>query len=313
MAEGLYRHYAVFGKPVLHSRSPQLYNALFLKEMMNACYTRVLVDSGRAVCEVIRMAGLSGANITTPFKETVVPYLDKLSREAEIVSAVNTIVNNNGELIGYNTDDKGVTGALAESGIDPSGRKCLVMGAGGAGKAAAAGLVNAGANVLITNRTPEKASEFAGKAGCRFINMAEAVKILRSVDVLVLALPPAVYPFDLKDIHEKMVIVDANYRSSSSSADIQKCMVIRGDRWLLHQATGAFRLFTGKQADVSVMEKGLMYTLDPGKLAVKTIRSSQYPMQINACEADLIVDGSDKDDQQIKKIINEEKNKAFRG
>jgi shikimate dehydrogenase len=307
--------FAVFGNPVLHSRSPQLYNGLFSGDGINARYTRIHTGSGESVCEIIRMANLSGANITTPFKEEVMPFLDRLSPDAELLEAVNTIINRNGELTGHNTDAHGLTGSLKEAGIRPDGKKCMVMGAGGAGKAAAKGLMDAGADVMITNRTPGKAFEFASRTGCWFSGLEEAVKNLKSYDILVLALPPGTYPFDPGSLHEDLVIVDANYRlpSEASRNERFRGRVIRGDRWLLHQAVEAYRLFTGLNADISLMDKALKEDPDPTNISIRVIGDWQPGFHEEYREAYMLVDGRNKDDMELKQIIDEEKHKAFPG
>jgi shikimate dehydrogenase len=261
------------------------------------------------------MASLSGANITTPFKEEVVPYLDRLSPDAEFLAAVNTIINRNGELTGYNTDTHGLIGSLKEAGIRPEGKKCMVLGAGGAGKAAAKGLTDAGADVMITNRTPGKAFEFASKTGCWFSGMEEAVKNLKSYDILVLALPPGTYPFDPGSLHEDLVVVDANYRLPLETSRPEKfrCRVIRGDRWLLHQAVEAYRLFTGKSADISLMDKALQEDPDPGNISIRVISDWQQVLPEVYRGADMLVDGRNMDDMELKMIIDEEKRQAFPG
>jgi shikimate dehydrogenase len=312
MNEGQTKYFAVFGNPVLHSRSPQLYNAQFLQDGINAVYTRIHVPSGRAVCEIIRMLGLSGANITTPFKEEVVPWLDDLSPDARQIAAVNTIINLGGLLTGYNTDASGITGSLLEAGIDPSGMNCLVLGAGGAGKAAAMGLLSSGASVTIANRSVEKAAGFAHAAGCSFDDIDHAVKNINTFNILVLALPPGVFPFDSDRISPDMTIVDANYRSPKKNHGIEKLKsrVIKGDRWLLHQGVAAYKLFTGHAAKTSVMEDGLKRDPDPGKLIIRTIKDKEYDV-LKYPFADLLVDGRGFDELQVNMIIDEERAKAF--
>lgn len=312
MDEYSVKYFAVFGKPILHSRSPQLYNSLFIKNNSNAFYTRVFVQSGKEVCEIIRILGLAGANITTPFKEDIIPYLDRLSPEAERISAVNTIINQKGVLTGFNTDAGGITGSLLEAGIDPSGRKCMVMGAGGAGKAAALGLVNAGADVLIANRSEAKAHDFAKKIGCRASGLDNVMSKLKSFDVLVLTLPPGIYPFQIDHVHPKLTIVDANYRPTEENPIIEDflCKIIRGERWLLHQAVEAYHLFTGKVADTAVMEKGLKKSLDPNNLDIRVIMNNTSNF-ISIGSADMLIDGRVLDYKQINRIIYEERNMAF--
>ena len=307
-----FRFYAVFGNPVLHSKSPQLYNSLFRYHSTDSFYTRIRAESGKAVCEIIRSLGLSGANITTPFKEEIIPFIDHISAEAETLSAVNTVVNEGGVLSGFNTDPHGVTGPLYEAGVNPSGMRCMVMGAGGAGKAAALGLINAGADVVISNRDLEKASNFARKAGCKYASLDEASKTLRSFDVLVLTLPPGVYPFDLKDIHADLIILDANYRRYGEypAFPVKTSGYIKGGRWLLHQAVEAYRLFTGKIAETSVMEMALEQDIELSKLKIVPIRGSE-PVAEKDIYSDMLVDGRCLSNEQINRLIDEEKSKAF--
>jgi hypothetical protein len=130
----------------------------------------------------------------------------------------------------------------------------------------------------------------------------------------VLALPPGVYPFDMTSIHQEMTIVDANYRPPGNDTETGNfpCRVIKGDRWLLHQAVEAYRLFTGKKADTRIMEEGMKRVLDPLQIEIKAIidETISFTDHLNA---DMIVDGRGIDDLQINAIINEEKDRAFGG
>lgn len=304
--------YAVFGNPVLHSKSPQLYNSLFRHNGIDACYSRIWTQTGRDVCEIIRGGGLAGANITTPFKEQVIPYIDELAVEAGNINAVNTIVNSEGKLKGYNTDACGVIGLLREAGTDPSGKRCMVMGAGGAGKAAVAGLKGAGAEVFVSNRTASKGKDVAKQTGSVFIDIGEAPGMLKTIDILVMTLPPGVYPFNKGHLHGGLTIVDANYRlenETSAKEDFQ-CRIIRGHRWLLHQAVEAYRLFTGQIADTTVMEEGMKTDIDCHQAVIGVIKDFSSPV-IRCSDADMFVDGRKLADEQIKRIIDEEKSKAF--
>jgi shikimate dehydrogenase len=258
------------------------------------------------------MLGLSGANITTPFKEDVIPFVDKLSPEAKMIGAVNTIISDNGKLTGFNSDADGITGSLREAGIEPSGRRCLVLGAGGAGKAAVSGLVRGGADVTLANRNRDKARDFAGVSGCRVVSLDEIQGIIKKIDILVLALPPGVYPFDMKSIHPGMTVIDANYRPPGNDINTVNLpgRVIKGDRWLLHQAVEAYRLFTGKMADTRVMEEGMKKNIDPALTVIKPVKEDTISFT-NHFTADMVIDGRKMDDLQINAIIDEEKDRAF--
>ncbi len=305
-------YYAVFGNPILHSRSPQIYNSLFTRDSVNAFYTRILTETGRAVCDIIRGLGLAGANVTTPFKEDVISLMDSLSADAEKIGAVNTIINTGGELVGYNTDGDGITGLLEDEGLVLPQRRCLMIGAGGAGKSAALGLLNAGADVSITDLDTDKASAYADRTGCGFFTLDEAVKNIGEFDIVVLAVPPGVYPFKLEQITPDMTIVDANYRSPSKTGFLESlpCKVIKGDGWLIYQAVNAYKLFTGGEADIDIMKKGVREDISFQNPVIKIIGNDSQDFRSYGV-ADMLVDGRGMDDEYINRIIDEEKSRAF--
>lgn len=292
------KYFAVFGNPVIHSLSPPLYNRMFMHCGYRGYYTRILAGSGVEVAGIIRKYELSGANITTPFKEMLVPCLDELSEEAAMLGAVNTVLNRGGgHLTGYNTDGCGLTGSLKETGILPANRKCIVFGTGGAGKAAALALVRSGADVVITGRSYGKAENFAGLSGCRSLPMNKAVMQLSEFEIIVLALPPGIYPFDPDHLSREMIIVDANYRSPHLAAgeDDFPCRLIRGDRWLLHQAVEAYRLFTGLEADAGIMEQGLYQKPATAGLGIESL-GDDFRELITKKKVDMFVGNSIKND-----------------
>jgi shikimate dehydrogenase len=306
------RYYAVFGNPILHSRSPQIYNSLFARDNINAFYTRIHAETGRAVCDIIRGLGLAGANVTTPLKEDVISFLDRISTDAKRIGAVNTIINTGGELAGYNTDGDGITGLLDDEGLVLSGSRCLMIGAGGAGKSAALGLLNAGADVFITDLDTDKASDYAERIGCGFSVLEEAVKKIGEFNIVVLAIPPGIYPFKFDQIRPGMTIVDANYRSPSKTGILQSlpCKVIKGDGWLIYQAVNAYHLFTGGKADIETMKKGMKEDIDDQNPVIKIIENDSRNFR-SYVATDMLVDGRKMDDVHINRIIDEEKSRAF--
>ncbi len=151
----------IFGDPVEHSLSPRMQNAAIAAAGINAVYVPFHVEKGAvgAAVAAVRALGLLGVNVTVPHKEAVLPYLDAIDAEAEMIGAVNTIVNRCGRLIGYNTDGQGFLASLrSDLAFDPGGRKAVVLGAGGAARAAVAALAKAGAAaVTIVNRSRDRA------------------------------------------------------------------------------------------------------------------------------------------------------------
>ena len=98
------KKYAVFGNPIAHSFSPQIYKKLFSNNNFPASYTRILTDTPQKIIHFINVFNLSGANITFPFKQSIIPLLDSIADDAKEIQSVNTIVNQNGKLLGFNTD-----------------------------------------------------------------------------------------------------------------------------------------------------------------------------------------------------------------
>ncbi|MCX5715835.1 MAG: shikimate dehydrogenase, partial [Candidatus Omnitrophica bacterium] len=169
--------YGVIGYPITHTLSPAMHNAAFRKLGINAVYMPLEVrpENLKEAMDGIKGLGFGGVNVTIPHKEAVIKYLDRLSKEAALIGAVNTIVNKNGTLTGYNTDAYGFTAALKEDlGFTPTEKTVFVVGAGGAAKAVVFALILGGASrVIITDKADEKALELACEAelktGCECI------------------------------------------------------------------------------------------------------------------------------------------------
>ncbi len=149
--------FAIFGDPVAHSRSPLMHNSVFKHLNYKACYTRVHLNDGSKLRETFFSLGLSGANITIPHKEDAFKACDEVRGFAKLIGVVNTIINENGKLIGYNTDADGFMYAIKEfSNI----KKVLIIGAGGTAKALASRFAQDKIEVSILNRTQTKLDYF---------------------------------------------------------------------------------------------------------------------------------------------------------
>lgn len=160
---GRTRVVGIFGDPVAHSLSPVMQNAAIQAAAIDAVYVPFHVTPANlaAAVEGIRSLGLAGVNLTIPHKEAALSLVDELDADARIIGAINVIVNYEGRLVGYNTDGDGLCRALqGELGVDCRGKRVLLVGAGGASRAAAVAIARAGASwVGIANRTKERASQ----------------------------------------------------------------------------------------------------------------------------------------------------------
>ncbi|MDA3908022.1 MAG: shikimate dehydrogenase [Sulfurimonas sp.] len=158
--------FAIFGDPVSHSRSPLMHNCVFKNLNYKACYTRVHLLDGSKLKETFFSLGLSGANVTVPHKEEAYKACDEVRGFAKTVGVVNTLINENGKLIGYNTDADGFMYAIEEFGkID----NVLILGAGGTAKALASRFMQDGIKVSVLNRSEGRLSYFK-EIGCETFN-----------------------------------------------------------------------------------------------------------------------------------------------
>jgi len=250
---------AVAGRPVLHSRSPELFRAGFRASGISAVYTRMAARDARDIKALADSLALGGLNITAPFKEEIIPLLDGLDPTARTIGAVNVVVRKKGGLVGYNTDYLGAVNALRARGVALRGRRALVLGAGGAARAAVFGLLLAGSRVTIVNRTASKAESIARRAGCAWIPWDRKDDAVLSSEIIVSCRSVPERAFDPKLLRSDHVVLDALYPESRLVEDAGNlgCTVLSGRDWLLHQAAPGFKLLAGCSCRLQVLERAL--------------------------------------------------------
>lgn len=269
--------YGIIGYPVAHSLSPKMQNAALRRLGINAQYFAFEVkpkDLKNAI-QGVKGRGMTGVNITIPHKEAVIKYLDEVSREAELIGAVNTIVNKNGKLFGYNTDAHGFIKSLKEDlKFSPKAKAIFVIGAGGAAKAVVFGLAIEGAKrIVLTDMIDEKALDLACevelRTGCECIaieiHSTGAAEMILNSQLLVNATPigmkagdPAVINPEV--LHKGLCVFDLVYNRETKllkAAARKGIRAVGGLNMLLYQGAKAFELWTGKKAPVEVMRKAL--------------------------------------------------------
>lgn len=265
---------AVIGHPVRHSLSPVIHNAAFRALGLDWAYLAFDVEPARAreALEAVRVLGIHGLNVTMPHKAAVAAAVDHLSPVAASLGAVNTVVRQGDELLGDNTDGDGFLAALADEGFDPSGRRCAVVGAGGAGRAVVHALARAGAaDVAVVARRPE-AAEAAALLGGR---PAEADAVA-AADLVVNATPVGMagvtdlhqepqVPLDADLLHPGQLVVDLVYDPLVTpllkAARERGAAASNGVGMLLHQAALAFEQWTGQPAPLPAMSAALLAEL----------------------------------------------------
>lgn len=302
--------FAVFGNPILHSKSPQLFNSVFKNFNIDGFYTRIRPQSAADIIDIVKKFPLAGANITAPYKEAVLTLLDEVSVDAIAIGAVNTIVNCNGRLVGHNTDHVGVAESLKNTGINLHNCKCLVLGGGGAARAAVYGLTKGNAQVFICNRTLSKAHAIASNFGCKLLDWNSFDNSVEFNVVVSTLLPEAVPPF-LQSVKFRYLL-DASYKSSAVSqiASEMSVEIIEGKWWLIHQAVAAYELFLGVKPSFESMANAFDVRLNKENLRIAAFALGEK-FELASQGVDLFVSTKNLDGVAIKSIVDEEIGKAF--
>jgi len=260
---GATRLAGVIGNPIGHSLSPAIFNAAFAATGLDWIYLAFDVASGRAAgaLDAMRTLGLAGLSVTMPHKDAIAELVDHCTPEAAALRAVNCVVPTADGLVGDNTDGPGFLDALqAELGFDTSGRRVVVVGAGGAARAIVLAAARAGATeVAVVNRTAARAEEAAALAE-NTGRVAEASAISDAdlvVNATSVGMVDAALPFDPSLLNRGQVLVDIVYHPSPTpllaAARALGVRAVGGLGMLVHQAGHAFRLWTGQDAPIGAM------------------------------------------------------------
>jgi 3-dehydroquinate dehydratase/shikimate dehydrogenase len=249
------RVYGVAGDPVAHSLSPAIMNAAFRRENVNAVYLALHAKTLKDLLNCVRQFPIHGLSVTMPYKEAILPYLDNTDSHTTKIGACNTVVRaQDGKLYGFNTDTSGVVRPLERRLNTLQDAKILVLGAGGAARAAVFGLKERGAEVYILNRSLEAAKKLARRAHARTLKRADLKKY--SFDVIINATPVGMgnsreTPLQEKEINARYVfdmIYDPPETLFLKLAKQRGAQVIPGIEMFVHQAARQFEIWTGKPA-----------------------------------------------------------------
>ena len=251
--------YGVAGDPVEHSLSPIMMNAAFRREAVNAVYLSLHAKSLKDLLACVRDIPIRGLSITMPYKQDIVNALENSDPLTRQIGACNTLVRSlDGKLYGFNTDVGGIVAPL-EQRLHLAGARVLVIGAGGVARAAAFGLKAKGAEVFITNRTPEKAQTLARQAKAKYLKRADVAK--NTFDVIINATPVGMgnnkqSPLEEKELNTKYVF-DLVYIPAETKlikmARAKNLQVISGLEMFVQQGARQFEIWTGKPAPMAEM------------------------------------------------------------
>ncbi len=266
----------IIGHPVEHSLSPVIHNACFKALKLPFVYLAFDVTDVENAIRGIRALGIRGVSVTIPHKISVIKYLDKVEEMAQKIGAVNTIVNDRNTLTGYNTDAYGISMAFKEAGVNLKGKRCLVLGSGGAARAASfvvceaepasldiASIESDQLNILINDLQKNYRHNIKGTHWTD-----ESIKkLIESAEIIINATPVGMWPnTDATPVNPDLLtrgktIFDVIYTPPETvllkSAKKRGCITISGIEMFVHQAGEQFRLFTGKQAPLQIIRKAL--------------------------------------------------------
>ncbi|SFL33885.1 shikimate dehydrogenase [Paenibacillus sp. 1_12] len=268
--------YGVFGDPIHHSKSPIMLNRAFEESGINAVYAAFHIKQGqlKAAIDGIRTLQFRGVNVTIPHKVEVMEYMDEIDEGARIIGAVNTIINEDGRLIGRNTDGIGYVRSLKEeTGIDLRGKHVLMLGAGGAARGVAYALAMEGAaHIYIANRTRDKAIELAQTISsfttATGLGMDEIGDMVGKVGLIVNNTSVGMYPnvdavpMDTSLILDSTVVSDLVYNPLVTKflceSEARGAAIHSGLGMFIYQGAFAFEYWTGTTAPVAAMRQAVI-------------------------------------------------------
>jgi shikimate dehydrogenase len=272
----------VIGDPIEHSLSPRMQNAAFRELELDYIYLAFQVPENLLKSAILGITGLGmiGINITIPHKVEVMKHLDRIDRDALLIGAVNTVVNIDGELVGYNTDGIGALEALEQNGVRVKGKRVAIIGAGGASRALAFKLSESARSLTILNRTKSRAVALT-KTLCKNrkievkaekLNDDNLGKTLDKIDILVNTTSVGMWPdvsftpVKKTFLSKGLTVFDIVYNPVKTrllrDASEKGCTVVRGVDMLVYQGAAAFELWTDEQAPIKVMREAVISHLN---------------------------------------------------
>lgn len=271
----------LIGDPIEHTLSPVMHNAAFNDLKLDFVYVAFRVkkeELGNALSGV-RSLGIHGLNVTMPHKNAVINHLDETDPTAKFIGAVNTVLNDDGKLIGFNTDGAGALKALTENGVDLLGKKLLLLGAGGAAKAIAFQAAQEVEELRILNRTAEKAKRLAEVLRRKFNKRIKGNSLsanlikeeVKDSDILINATSVGMHPnidqslVDPEWLRPDLCVMDIVYNPIETrltkDAKSIGAKVISGIEMLIYQGAASFEVWTNSPAPVQVMKQAVLSKL----------------------------------------------------
>ncbi len=262
------RVYGVAGDPIAHSLSPAIMNAAFRRENVNAVYLALHAKTLKDLLGCVREIPIHGISVTMPYKQAILAHLDNTDSHTTKIGACNTVVRaQDGKLYGFNTDSSGIVRPLERRLSTLEGARILVLGAGGAARAAVFGLKERGSEVYILNRSAAPARKLAHQARARIMKRTELKKF--AFDVIINATPVGMgntreTPLQENEINARYVfdmVYDPAETRLLKLAKERGAQVIPGIEMFVHQAARQFEIWTGKPAPWDEMLRVVLLAL----------------------------------------------------
>lgn len=268
MVDAATKVYGVAGDPIGHSLSPQMMNTAFRRENINAVYVPLQTNDVADLLHCVREIPIQGLSITMPLKEGIMEHLDRTDALSQKIGACNTLIRSqDGKLYGFNTDVAGVIRPL-EQRLSLAGAKVLVIGAGGAARAAVFGLRERNAEVWVMNRNAEKGQKLARQAHAHYVSHPHLKKL--EFDVIINATPVGMNssrpqsPIEESEIRTRY-LMDMVYNPLETKlmkmARLKGIPVIPGSEMFVHQGARQFEIWTGKPAPAEEMHRAVLHAL----------------------------------------------------
>src|SRR5436305_5521074 len=264
--------YGVSGDPIGHSLSPEMMNTAFRRENINAVYVPLQTSDVDDLLKCVREMPVQGLSITMPLKQEIIKHLDKTDALSTKIGACNTLIRaQDGKLYGFNTDVAGVVRPL-EQRLNLVGAKVLVIGAGGAARAAVFGLKERNAEVWVMNRTAEKGQKLARHAHAHYVSHPQLKKL--DFDVIINATPVGMNgarpqaPLEESELRTRYLF-EMIYSPAETKlvkmARAKGIQVIPGSEMFVQQGARQFEIWTGKPAPLEDMHRSVLYALGAGQ------------------------------------------------
>lgn len=268
---------SLLGNPVKQSQSPYMHNLSFKTLGLDFAYMAFEIEEGRVkeAVEAMKTLNAKGFNVTMPYKEEVMKFLDEIDNNARIIGSVNTVLNDKGKLVGYNTDGKGFIKALEEKNVEFKDKKVLILGSGGAAKGIAIQLaLGFVKEIVIVNRTIKKADKIVSIIkknipGVKIKSLGLDEKILKKelkdsailINTTSVGMKDSIGESIIKDVetlHKDLFVADIIYDPSKtkllSQAQFLGCDSMNGLSMLVYQGALAFEIWTEKDMPSSVID-----------------------------------------------------------